>query len=254
LDTSLIKYASFLNELEKTAGIRSSIFKKLVNKFPKLLDFGNKFKSYAKAGASSERAFAPKFFNKGTVASAGKDAMKGELGKITHKPTLGFKPKEAIGFREVTPNANHGLKWYQKNPGEWGKSVLKSQADRFDYAKKHGIFKTIGKQISEARHYTKEFKGADGKLYQGKFKRSVAGQALGVAGGTGVAFGGLEYMNKEDEQGNPLTKGKRALNAAAEVGKWTVAEPLMMAKMTLYDLPKMGLDLIKPKKSNNSGF
>jgi len=254
LDTDLIKYAAFSKELEKLAFRK--YLAKLVTKFPELVRFGKKFKSFANTAAKSEHAFASKVFKEGKIFDEGLNAMKTETGKITHKPMLGVKSKEAIGFREFTPNSNYGKKLYEKNPLVWGKSILERQADTFNYARKHGILKTIGKHISESgKYYTKEFKGANGKYYQGKFKRSLAGKVLGFGLGSGAAFGGLEYMNKTDDKGNQLSQGQRIAKGLGETFKWTVAEPIMVAKMGLYDLPKLGIDMIKPKKKEyNNGF
>jgi hypothetical protein len=248
VDTNLIKYAAFYAELEKQAGLRSRIFSSLAKKFPELIKWGKKFKGAAEVANKSSHAFNPAFNKSKGAVESGMKAMFNTEGKLTHKPMFGVKHKAPVGFREITPDANHGLKWYQKDPVTWIKGVGRRQAEVLNYARENGIWKTVKRTIDNARHYTKEYNIGD-KVYQARFKRSVAGQFGSVAGNTGVAFGGMEYMNKTDEAGRKLTQGTRVKNALKESALWTFAEPAMIAKMTAYDLPKLGIEGFKSIKN-----
>jgi hypothetical protein len=92
-------------------------------------------------------------------------------------------------------------------------------------------------------------KDVGGKNFQ--FERSRFGKAVNplLMSGVGMGATGL-LMSGKDDEGKKQSMGKRLVGAGETTLAWGGAPQLMMGKMMDYDLPKMGLDVLKKPKAD----
>ena len=154
----------------------------------------------------------------GTVAGPAHRPMlgvqtKAPIQKLTEDVSGGSGVTKAIGnmTRNVQgiANGSHGVE---------GSNVLSR------------TFKVMKHEANEARYYTK-----DGF----KYKRSLAGQAMGVTLGSGLGIGAFEGATATNNDGTPASTPKKLLKGTTSALSWGLATPVMGAKAIAYDIPKM---------------
>lgn len=150
------------------------------------------------------------------------------VGAPKHRPMLGWAAKSPVqavpenlagsGFTRFIGNSARNVMGIAK--GEFGVKGTNPLSRTFNVLKS---------EANEARYYTK-----DGFRY----KRSLPGQALGVAFGSGVGIGAVEGITATNNDGTPASVPKKLLKGTASTLGWGLAPSLMGAKAIAYDIPK----------------
>ena len=164
------------------------------------------------------------------LAPLGNGYEKAFEGAPKHRPLLSFFSKNPIG--KVDPEQK-GM-WLLREVGNQAKNVMSI------VNKVPGVTAAdtmLGRTSEEVKHNFQ-----DARTYvkgDFRYKRSLLGQGLAVAGTTGAGFGALDAATATNDDGTPASLPKKLMTGASTSLKWSVGAPIMGAKATFYDIPKM---------------